>query len=321
MTGIGTWGGLAQAGIATFLGAPVLQSVEENELRTRNIKAAVFGIPFDGGTLGRSGSSYGPRAIRDISCNYGHYHRDYDVNYFKKLNLHDCGDSFIAVGDVKATIENGASVASEILKAGAIPVILGGEHTVTAAGTMGIDKALKGKYGFISFDTHLDCAPDIDGNKWQHGSHVARTLEFKAFAGENMVLMGMRGTVNARASYRFAEENGITVFTMRQIFDIGLKSVVDQAFDIVTRGTDGFYLSIDMDALEASQTPGTDNPTPFGPTTREMITTVLPKFGLSNKLRGLDVNEITPVYDPSGITATTAVAFITELLAAQATLV
>lgn len=320
MTGIGKWGGVAHAGIATLLGAKVPEKIEEEALKAKNIKAAAFGMPYEGSSLGRSGSSMGPRAIRDMSHNYGRYHAHYDVNYFKKLNLHDCGDSFVVIGDTEATMKNGASIAAEILKAGAIPIIMGGEHTVATAGTMGIDKALKGRYGFISFDTHLDCEPDVDGNRWNHGSHVARTAELKAFSGENMVLIGMRGTVNSVGAYQFAKDNGITVFTMYQIMDLGAKTVAAQALEIATRGTDGFYLSLDMDSLEASQTPGTENPTPFGITTREMITAFLPTFGLSDKLRGFDVNEIAPAYDHSGITATTAVTFIVELLAARASI-
>jgi agmatinase len=321
MTGIGGWDGSAQSGIATFLKTPVIQDVTASELKTKGIKAAVFGIPFDGASFGRPGASMGPRAMRDASSNYGRYNRDYDVNFVRKLNLHDCGDSFIAVGDAKTTLENGAKVGSEIIKAGAIPVILGGEHSVTAAGTMAMDLALKGKYGFISFDTHLDCSPEIFGSRWNHGTHVARTLELNTFPGKNMVLFGMHGNNNDKRAYQFAEDNGITVFTMRNVWEMGLEKAINKSFEIITRDTDGFYLTIDIDVMEASQAPGTDSPTPFGLTTREMITTILPKFGLSNKLRAFDVNEVLPIYDPAGVTATTAVTFIIELLAAQATLI
>ena len=309
-------GGITAAGISTFLGAPVLENVEEKELRARDIKAAVFGVPFDGATLSRTGSSMGPRAIRNASAYFGHYHVDYEVNVFRKLNLHDCGDSFIALGDAKATMENGADFASEILKAGAMPVILGGEHTVTLAGTMGVDKALKGKYGFIHFDAHLDAGPR-EGLQWFHGSQVSQTAGLSTFRGENMVLIGMRGTQNPRGHWEFCKEKGITIFTMRQILDIGLESVVDQALEIATRGTDGYYLSIDMDVLEAAYVPGAEAFTPFGLTLRELWL-VLPKLGANERLRAFDVVEVVPRYDPSELTAMTAAGITVELLAAKA---
>lgn len=311
------WGGVAHAGIVTFMGAPLLAEVSEKELRARNIKAAIFGIPFDGASYMRPGASLGPRAIRDTSAFFP-YHVDYDVDLLEKLNPHDCGDSFIAVGDAKATVENGASVASEILKAGAIPVILGGEHTITLAGTMAIDRTLQGRYGFIHFDAHTDSANEIDGNKWNNACQVSRTSELEAFPCENMVLIGVRGMLNSREDWQFLKENGITCFSMRQVLDIGLESAVDQALEIATRGTDGFYVTIDMDVLEAAHVPGA-YPTPNGITVRELWS-VLPKLGLNDKLTAFDVAEVNPLYDAGEITASTAAAIVAELLAARASI-
>lgn len=312
------WGGRTRR-VGTFLMAPLLENVDEKKLRAKNVKAAVLGIPFDGASYARTGSMYGPQAIRNAATVW-HYHPDYDVNFFEKLNLHDCGDlnTWITLGDAKLTVENGASVVSEILKAGAIPVILGGEHTVTAVGTMAIDKTLKGKYGFIHFDAHLDA--DNELIEWYHASQVARTSEFEAFPSENMVLIGNRGTFNSKSEYQFLKENNSTLFSMRQILNIGIESVVDQALEIATRGTNGFYLTIDMDVLEAAYVPGAEAFTPFGITVRELWS-VLPKLGLSDKLVAFDVVEVVPQYDPSGLTAMTAAAIIAELLAARATIV
>lgn len=313
------WNSVLHAGIATFMGAPLLEKVEEAELRKRNIKAGVIGIPFDSTTITRTGSTMGPRAIRDASCNFLSYHADYEIDIFEKLNLHDCGDSAVLPGNGKVTVENGARVVSEILKAGAIPIIMGGEHLVTVAGTMAVDRTLKGKYGFIMFDCHFDTAMDVGGEKWSHCCPVARTVEFDAFPAENVVIIGPRGAMNPKEELEFIKKNNIAYFTMHQILDIGIEKVVNQALEIATRGTQGFYLSIDMDSLEGAYTPGTCAPTPFGITARELIS-VLPKFGLNDKLIAFDVVEIAPQYDPSGVTAMTATYFIVELLATKATL-
>jgi len=302
--------------IRGFSGAYPLDKVDAEEMRARKVKAAVFGVPFDGATLIRTGSQEGPRAIRNFGG--GAYHSDYDLNFVEKLNLHDCGDSIIAIGDAKKTVENGADVASEILKAGALPVILGGEHTITLAGTIAVDRVLKGKYGFIHFDAHLDAAKvEI---QYFHGSQVARTSELEAFSGENMVLIGRRGSMNPRSDQQYLKEIGATCFPMRQVVKTGLESVVDQALAIATRETEGFYLSIDMDVFEASHVPGAEAFTPFGITVREMWP-VLEKLGKNDKLVAFDVVEVAPSYDPSHLTAMTAGAIIQELLAARATIV
>jgi len=312
------WGGVSHAGIATFLRAPILEEVSTEELRARKVKAAVFGVPFDAASISRPGSSLGPRAIRNSTSGSGPYHFHYDVDIVKELNLHDCGDSFIALGDAKKTMENGADVASEILKAGALPIILGGEHTVTLAGTLAVDRVLKGKYGFIHLDAHLDA--EKEAIQYFHGSQVARTSELEAFPCENMVLIGQRGTSNPKSHFQFVKDNGITCFTMYQVVDIGFANVIDQALAIATRGTDGFYLSIDMDVLEAAHVPGAQAFQCFGITTRELWS-VLPKFGFNDKLVAFDVVEVVPAYDRSEMTAMTAKSICIELLAARATIV
>jgi len=311
------WDSVIHAGIATFMGAPRLDQVTEEEIRQRGIKAGVLGIPFDSTTITRSGSMMGPRAVRDASCNFLSYHADYDIDIFEKLNLHDCGDSAVIPGNGRITIENGATTAGEILKAGAIPILIGGEHLITVAGTMAIDRTLKGKYGMIFFDCHFDTAMDVGGEKWSHCCPVTRTVEFSAFPPENVVILGPRGALNPKNELEFVKKNNINYFTMRQMLDIGIEKVADRALEIATNGTDGFYLSIDMDSLEAAYTPGTTAPTPFGITAREMIQ-ILPIFGSNDRLRAFDVAEIAPAYDPYGVTAITAGAFIVELLAARA---
>jgi agmatinase len=213
-------------------------------------------------------------------------------------------------------MQYGADFAASILQAGAMPIIIGGEHTVSLAGAMGIDRILQGKYGLIHLDCHLDADPDPDRLVY-HGSQVAAISRLESFAAENMVLIGMRGTVNDKEYWDFVESAGMTCFGMRQILELGLNNVVNQALEIATRETEGFYLSIDMDVLESAYVPGAEAFTPFGLTVRELWS-VLPKLGSNEKLKGFDVVEVSPHYDQSELTAMTAAGIIVELLAARA---
>lgn len=313
------WDSVLHAGVATFLGAPLLEKVTQDELMEKKIKVGIFGIPFDGTTITRPGSTLGPRAVRNASCNFLSYHADFDVDIFEKLNAHDCGDSLVVPGNAKLTIENGAKLAEQILKAGAIPVIIGGEHLVTVSATKAIDNILEGKYGFIMFDCHFDTAMEVGGEKFNHCCPVTRTLELNAFSSSNVVIIGPRGAMNPKEEYQFIKKNNIVCYTMRDVLKKGIETITDHAIEIATKGTNGFYLSIDMDVLEAAYTPGTCAPTPFGLTARELIS-ILPKLGTHSKLVGFDIVEIAPQYDPSGITAITATYILVDILAAKASI-
>jgi agmatinase len=317
------WNGITDGGIPTFMkapwiemGSPEIPEEKIKELGEKGVKAAVFGIPFDGTTTSRVGSSLGPRAIRHASCYYDSYHHDYGIYIAEKLKLCDCGDSYIEVGDVNKSMQNGADLAAAILKAGAMPVIIGGEHTISLAGAKAIDQVLEGKYGLIHFDCHLDADPDPDRLVY-HGSQVAAISRLKSFPSRNMALIGMRGTLNAKEYWDFVESEGMTCFPMRKILEMGVNKVMEQALEVASKGTDGFYLSIDMDVLESAYVPGAEAFTPFGLTVRELWT-MLAKLGAHKKLIGFDVVEVSPNYDHSELTAMTAAGIIVELLAARA---
>jgi len=317
------WNGITDAGISTFMkapwiemGSPVIKKEKIEELREKGVKAAVFGIPFDGTTTSRVGSSSGPRAIRHASCYYDSYHHDYGVYMAEELKLCDCGDSYIEVGDVNKSMQYGADLAASILKAGAMPIIIGGEHTVSLAGAKAIDQVLEGRYGLIHFDCHLDADPDTSRSVY-HGSQVAAISRLESFSSQNFALIGMRGTLNAKEYWDFVENEGMTCFSMRKFLELGPNKVMEQALEVATKGTDGFYLSIDMDVLESAYVPGAEAFTPFGLTVRELWS-MLPEIGSHKKLVGFDVVEVSPHYDHSELTAMTAAGIIVELLAARA---
>ena len=286
-------------------------------IKEAGVKAGILGIPFDGTTIVRTGSTMGPRRFRDCSSLYIPYHLDYDVDVVEKYNVHDFGDINVVIGNAFETLESGKRDILELLHGGAMPVVIGGEHLVTVAATRALEEFNpNANYGFILFDAHLDTAPDVGGDKWNHCCPVPRSMELSCFNPKNAVIIGPHGSMNPKEELEYVRENDISLFTMRDIYKNGMEAVVKQAIEIASDGTDGVYITFDMDSLEASQTPGTCAPTPGGITVREMIQAI-DLLGEVN-LVGFDVVEIAPPYDHSDITAITASRMVVDMLASRA---
>lgn len=311
-----TWSSVLHGGPATFMNRPIMKP-DRNLIKQNKIKAALLGVPFDGTTITRTGSTMGPRKFRDCSSIYIPFHFDYDVDIVETYNIHDCGDVNVKIGNAFETVERGKRDVLEILEGGAIPVVIGGEHLVTVSATRAIEEFKPdGNYGFIIFDAHLDTALDIDGDKWNHCCPVPRTMELDCFNPKNAAIIGPHGAMNPKAEHDYVKENNISLFTMRDIYKKGIKEVVQEAIKIASDGTDGVYVTIDMDSLDASQTPGTCAPTPGGITAREMIEAI----DLMGELNivGFDVVEIAPPYDHADISAITAARFVVDMLGSLA---
>src|SRR5699024_1676147 len=259
----------------------------------------------------------GPRRARDVASMTIPYHFDYDVNIFEKYNVRDVGDVNVQINDALTTLQRGTEDVLEILKGGALPVLVGGDHVVTIASTKALNELdSKKNYGFIIFDSHLDTAEDVGGVPWNHCCPVPRTMELDCFDPKKAVIIGPGGPMNPKAELDYVKEQGISLYTMRDIYKKGIHEVVEEAMKIASDETDGVYISFDMDALEASQTPGTCAPTPGGILVREMIQAI-DKLGELNVV-GFDVVEIAPPYDHADITAITAIRFIADMLASRA---
>lgn len=311
-----TWSTVLHSGLATFMKRPYMEP-NRQLIKEAGVKAGILGIPFDGTTIVRTGSTMGPRRFRDCSSLYIPYHLDYDVDVVEKYNVHDFGDINVVIGNAFETLESGKRDILELLHGGAMPVVIGGEHLVTVAATRALEEFNpNANYGFILFDAHLDTAPDVGGDKWNHCCPVPRSMELSCFNPKNAAIIGPHGSMNPKEELEYVRENDISLFTMRDIYKNGMEAVVKQAIEIASDGTDGVYITFDMDSLEASQTPGTCAPTPGGITVREMIQAI-DLLGEVN-LVGFDVVEIAPPYDHSDITAITASRMVVDMLASRA---
>ena len=309
---------ILHSGIATFLKAPHVPP-ERGKLVAAGATVAVLGLPDDTTTVTRPGASHGPRAVRDASSHYAfgeNYHYDYAVTISDHLTLVDCGDVDPVAGNAAKTFERTEAALEEIYSAGCFPVLLGGDHATTIPGTRALARHCSGAMGFIMFDTHLDTAPEIDGEALSHCCPVHRVVDLPNVRGRNVVIIGAHGAANPRLEQEVAEDKGITVFTIRDIERLGMEEVCTRALAIAGDGTESVYLSVDIDVLDGAYAWGTCGPEIGGLTGRELVRG-LEIIGAA-PLWAMDCVEVAPFLDPSGYTARIAARVVIDVLALQA---
>ncbi|MGN6379691.1 MAG: arginase family protein, partial [Gaiellales bacterium] len=241
---------------------------------------------------------------------------EYDLDLFEALGVVDCGDVDVVPANAPKTVDRVAEAMGEAIRAGAIPVLCGGEHITTIGGSMAVDRhAPQGTYGLILIDTHLDTAPDVGGERINHCCPITRAMELGAFDPARCVIIGPHGAMNPKSEYAYVRDAGVTVFHVSDVDRRGARAVAEEAVRIAADGTAGVYLSFDVDSLDSSVAPGTCVPTMGGLTSREALT-MLSVIGRAD-LIAMDVCEIAPAYD-NGQSAMAACQVIVDTLAAYA---
>ena len=193
-----------------------------------------------------------------------------------------------------------------------LPVIIGGDHSVSIPGARAVRERHE-TAGLIVFDTHLDTAEDVAGERLNHCCGVSRAVE-AGYDPARIVLIGINGWMNPKSEADFCRQHGITVIWVEDVWERGIQAVTDDALTIAAAG-DGFYLSVDIDALDAAYAPGTCGPTPGGMTTREVLTAI--RRVCVKGLLALDVVEVAPFLEATPSTAVVATTIIMDALAAH----
>jgi len=298
---------------STFLGAPFVAANAEL-LLARGTKAAVLGMPYDMGGIWRTGTADGPRGLRDASRQYGPYFFDDDVDLFEAFHLVDCGNAPMIPANperCRAAMKHGAA---EIIRSGAMGIFIGGDHSIPVPIGAALSEATPGKIGYIVFDANMDAEEDVEGERFSNWSEACRLAEMPNLDPKNMVMIGIRGSLNTRRQFEYVKSKGITIFAMRHILELGIVEVMNRALAIAGDGTEALYVSFDTDGVDAAYAPGTSGPEPGGLTSREIITAarMIGRHGVTI----FDIVELCPAYDPSGITARLACYIIFNLLGA-----
>jgi agmatinase len=307
------WTSLLHAGLAgSFLRLPHV-APDTEALRQHKAGAAIYGIPFDATNISRTGANYGPRGIREVSCQFLTYNAMLDLDLVDALNPVDCGDCDIALANPQRTFERAQRDLGAILGAGALPVTLGGDHSVTIPAVRAV-REQHADPGLVLIDMHLDTAQDVGGEELNHCCPITRAVD-AGFDPAKIALLGISGWMNPRSEIDYCREHGITVIWLEEIWEHGTARAVERAMEVAGAG-DGIYLSFDVDSLDAAYAPGTCCPSPGGLSMREAIELVR---GVSAQgLLGVDVVEAAPSLDPTPTTSLVAGRIAMEAMAYHA---
>jgi agmatinase len=307
------WSSLLHSGlIGSFMRLPHV-APDAGALREAEARAAIYGIPFDATNISRTGANYGPRGIREVSCQFLPYNATLDFDLGEALNPVDCGDCEIVLANAEKTFARAQADIGAILEAGALPVTLGGDHSITIPAVRAVREKVSDP-GLVLIDMHLDTAPDVGGEELNHCCPITRAVD-AGFDPAKIALVGISGWMNPRTELAYCREHGITIIWLEEIWEHGTAWAVDKALQVAGSGN-GTYLSFDVDSLDAAHAPGTCCPSPGGLTTREAIELVR---GVSrNGLVGVDVVETAPSLDGTPTTSLVAGRVALEAMAFHA---
>jgi agmatinase len=308
------WNSILHSGLAgSFMSFPHVPP-DADALRQAGAKAAIYGIPFDSTSISRTGANYGPRGMREVSCQFLTYNATLDFDVADALAPVDCGDCDLALANPAVTFERAKADLLEILRAGALPVTLGGDHSVTIPAAWAVREHVADP-GLVLIDTHLDTAPDVGGEELNHCCPITRAVD-AGFDPARMVLIGMSGWMNPRTEIEYCRERGIRVIWLEEIWKKGTAWAVAEAAKVARDGSDGVYLTFDVDSLDAAHGAATCCPTPGGLTSREAIELV--RGVAAGGLLGVDVVEVAPSLEATPATSLMGVRIAVEAMAFHA---
>lgn len=294
-------------GICTFGKYPYVSDWDAIEA-----DVAVLGAPFDFGCQWRSGARMGPRAIREASTlfSFGHsgaYDHEDDITYLpaETTRIIDIGDADIIHTDTEQSHSNIEFAVRKILAAGAIPVVMGGDHSINIPCINAFDD--QEPFHLVQIDAHLDFVDERHGVRFGHGNPMRRAAEKTYVTGMSQI--GIRNVSStARDGYEAAREMGSDIQSVRQFRKLGVEGMLARIPSGVR-----YYVSIDIDAFDPSIAPGTGTPSHGGFSYYEMLE-LLDGLTKQGNIIGVDLVEVAPDYDHSGSTSTLAAQVLMNLI-------
>ena len=275
------------------------------------VDVAMLGVPYDSGTSYRSGARLGPREIRNQSSLIRPYSYFQKISPFERLTIVDAGDVDappVGIEPAYAAIESGVT---RILDAGALPLVVGGDHSISLPCLRAVAKK-HGPLALVQFDAHIDTWGDYFGGKYFHGSPFRRAIEERVIHPAQYVQVGIRGPMYGEdEDFAYQREQGVTTIDIRQVKTDGIEKVAARIRSLV-RGRP-LYVTFDIDSVDPAFAPGTGTPEVGGLTSYEAQQLVRGLAGLN--VVGCDVVEVAPQFDgPGQITSLLAANVMFELL-------
>jgi agmatinase len=294
------------AGVLSYAGLPLA----DDPAQLDGIDVAVLGAPTDDLVSDRPGTRYGPRAIRAASCPPGP-HLEAGLDAFESLRVVDYGDAAVVPADAEATRAAIELLVGEVVDAGALPITLGGDHSITEPCITAI-ATRRGPIGLIHFDTHTDTGHEVFGVERSHGTPMYRLVEERRVDPTRYAQIGLRGYWPGPAEFAWQRERGIASFFMHDVRDLGIREVVERTLAHI--GSGPVYVTVDVDVLDPAFAPGTGTPEPGGMTSVDLLWAVR-HVAASVDVVGGDVVEVLPsAIGSADITALVAERVVRELL-------
>ena len=303
----------------TFLGVP---RCDLEELETyADADVVILGAPFDGGTSHRPGARFGPMAIRTTDYLPHDGSRPslaLRTDGLVDLIVVDAGDVEMYSGDIEKALPALEAAVEKVTRAGAIPVVLGGDHSIAFPDAKGVANVLgHGRVSMLHFDAHADTGDIEFGSLWGHGQPMRRLIESGALRSDRFLQIGLRGYWPPPDTLDWMAGQGMRSYEMTEIGRRGLQECLTEAFVIAMDNCDGVFLSVDIDVCDPGHAPGTGTPEPGGLSARELLDSVR-RICLELPVVGVDIVEVSPPYDHADITGALANRVVLEALSAIA---
>ncbi len=305
--------GINEFGISTFARtqmSPTFTCTEtflkcdrcEDVRNVSDYDVAFVGVPYDSGTSNRSGTRLGPEGIRRASIMFSPYNPDYGIDLNEKLKFCDCGDIYTLPASAEKSFAQITKGVGYIKSQGVIPMIMGGDHSISYPCLRGISPYVDGNIGVIQIDRHGDSMQSQMDEK-MHGTEWFYSTTLPNVSAKNLVQIGMGGSWVKEWS-KFSRDKGSTMISMEDIDRLGIDKVAEIALEIAWKDCKAVYLSLDIDVLDAAFCPGTGTPDFGGMLPRELLR--LLRLVTKEGLCGMDIVEVSPPYDQSEITSLAA---------------
>jgi agmatinase len=294
------------AGPLSYAGMPLTQ----DPVDLHGVDVAIVGAPTDDLVSDRPGTRFAPRAIRAASCPPGPQ-LETGVDAMSELRVVDFGDAPVRPADPVRSHAAIEATVGQVLAAGPIPVIIGGDHSISEPNVRAC-AAAHGPVGLVHFDTHTDTGTEVFGVELSHGTIMRRLVEAGHVDPGRYAQIGLRGYWPGSEEFAWQAERGITSLFMHEIRDLGIGEVIGRATEAVGPGP--VFLSVDIDVLDPAFAPGTGTPEPGGMSTAELLWAVR-EVASGVELIGADVVEVIPTgVGSADITALAADRIVREIL-------
>ena len=290
------------ADISTFFRLPIVKDLSK-------LDYCFCCVPWDGGTTNRPGARHGPREVRNASSLVRLYHPVSLKSPYDMYNVADVGDCPVNPADLQDSLSKIEIFFKNISKMNTIPISIGGDHLISLPILRGLkkDKAI----GIFQFDSHSDTWDSyFGGYKYTHGTPFRRAIEEKLVDPTKYVMLGIRGSLYDPNDLKWAQDQGITIITIDEYYEMGLEKCIEKILKILD-GSD-IYFTLDIDGIDPTFAPGTGTPEVGGFNVRE--TQVIIRALKNLNFVGGDVVEVSPPFDINNMTSHVAATIAFEML-------